>query len=203
MKTQTGFTLLELLTTVAVGAILMAIAIPNFRTTIQNNRMSAQLNTMLSGLIYARSEAIKRNVDVAICATTDQQTCAGSGTWGTGWLIYYTPSGSYNAPGSATNPLPGPTAAEIIRQYPALSGGNTLNTNAANNGAGIAAVSNGIIAFQPSGLALLNNDAQFTLCDTRGTSYARIIAVGATGRAEVLPGSAPTWSATTLSPSCP
>ena len=198
MRKQAGFSLIELIVTLTVAAILVSIAIPNFKTTIDNNRQISELNTLLTGMVYARSEAVKRNVDVVICSTSDQATCSGS--WSNGWLVYYTPSGTYNAPGTTnpTNPLPAPTSAEIIRRYPALGGGNTLKSdlNAVNN----------TIVFQSSGLTLLSNDSQFTLCDARGSQYARVLMVSVTGRAEVLPwssSSGPTWGSKTLTVSCP
>ena len=191
MEKQSGFTLLELLTAMTIGAILMAIAVPSFRITILNNRLSTPLNTLLSGMIYTRTEAIKRNVNVVICASSDQQTCTG-GAWGSGWIVYYTPAGS------ATNPVPAPTGTEIIRQFPALSGGNTLNTTASNP-----AVPSNTIVFQPSGMTLLTGDAQFSLCDTRGTTFARTVMVSITGRAQVVPTTTTTWNGKPLTPSCP
>ncbi|HEV2110252.1 MAG TPA: GspH/FimT family pseudopilin [Gammaproteobacteria bacterium] len=191
MRKQSGFTLLELLITMVVGAVLMAIAIPNFRITIQNNRLSTQLNTLLSGMIYSRSEAIKRNTDVVICASSDQQTCSGSITgWTNGWIVYYTPP-----PSSATSAIPAPTSAEIIRQYPALTGSNTLksDSNAAS----------GQIVFQSSGMTTMTKDTQFTLCDPRKANYARVTMVSLTGRAQVLPAGTTSWGTTTLTVSCP
>lgn len=194
MRKESGFTLLELLVTVTVAAILLSIAIPNFRTTIANNRQTNQLNTMLSGLIYARSEAIKRNASVVICATTNQTACSGSSAWGSGWIVYYVPVG--------TSATAAPAAAAVIRTFPALSGSNTLNTNASSPSP-IAAVSSGMIVFQSSGMTTLSNDAQFSLCDARGKSYSRMLMLGAAGRAEVMPTSpAPTWGGSALSPAC-
>lgn len=198
MRKAAGFTLIELIVTLTVAGILVSIAIPDFKTTIDNNRQISELNTLLSGMVYARSEAVKRNVDVVICSTSDQKTC--SGTWSNGWLVYYTPTGTYDAPGTTnpTNPLPAPTSSEIIREYPALGGGNSLksDSNAVNN----------TVVFQPSGLTLLANDSQFTLCDSRGSQYGRVLMVSVTGRAEGLPwnnGSGPVWGSKTLTVTCP
>lgn len=193
MRKEAGFTLLELLFTVTVGAILLSIAIPNFRTTVANNRQTNQLNTILSGLIYARSEAIKRNASVVICASTDQATCSGKSAWDTGWIVYYVPVG--------TSATAAPAAAAVIRSFPALSGSNTLNTNASSP-TPITAVSSGTIVFQSSGMTTLSNDAQFSLCDARGKSYSRMLMLGAAGRAEVLPVPPPTWGGGVVSPAC-
>lgn len=191
MHKAAGFTLIELLVTMLVAGILMAIAVPNFRITIQNNRLSNQLNTLLSGMIYSRSEAIKRNTNVVICASSDQLTCSGSTTgWTNGWIVYYTP-----LPSSATAPIPAPTSSEIIRQYPALTGGNTLKSDSN--------ATNGQIVFQSTGMTKLNADSQFTLCDARKAAYARVVMVSLTGRSEVLPGSTPSWGGSALTVTCP
>ena len=68
MKMCRGFTLLELMVTIAVLAILTTIAIPNFRDLVQNNRVTTQANELVSALTFARTEAVKRgrNVEVGV-----------------------------------------------------------------------------------------------------------------------------------------
>lgn len=68
MKMCRGFTLLELMVTIAVLAILTTIAIPNFRDLVQSNRVTTQANELVSALTFARMEAVKRgrNVRVAV-----------------------------------------------------------------------------------------------------------------------------------------
>ena len=80
-----GFTLLELLITIAVLAILLALAVPMFTSTINNNRLSAQANELVTSLQLANSEAVRRNARITVCPSTDGATCAASGPW-TGWL---------------------------------------------------------------------------------------------------------------------
>ena len=60
MKMCRGFTLLELMVTVAVVAILATVGVPSFRDLIQNNRVTTQTNELVTALNFARTEAVKR-----------------------------------------------------------------------------------------------------------------------------------------------
>ncbi|GFM69952.1 GspH/FimT family pseudopilin [Pseudomonas capsici] len=65
-----GFSLIELLVTVSVVAIVAALAVPSFTSTIQNNKADAELNDLQRALNYARLEAINRGVTVRIAPTS-------------------------------------------------------------------------------------------------------------------------------------
>jgi type IV fimbrial biogenesis protein FimT len=84
-----GFTLLELMITLTIAAILLGIAIPSFRGMIISNRLRTATNDFSAAVNIARSEAISRNTPVTFCrvALETSTTCAGSsGAW-TNWMI--------------------------------------------------------------------------------------------------------------------
>lgn len=87
-KAQSGFTLLELLTTIAVLGILLAVGVPTFANIIRNNRIAAATNELVTALTFARSEAMKRGDVVSTCPSVDQSDCAGSNDWSMGWIVF-------------------------------------------------------------------------------------------------------------------
>ncbi len=85
---DSGFTLLELLMTMAIAAILLTIGIPSFRYVTNSNRIAGEVNGLLGDLQFARSEAIKEGRSITVCVSNDQATCANSTTWNSGWIVW-------------------------------------------------------------------------------------------------------------------
>lgn len=73
--------------TIIVLAVLMAIAMPNFRSVILQNKLSSQSNELLAALQYARLESMRRNVRVTVCQSANGTSCASSAAWA-GWLVF-------------------------------------------------------------------------------------------------------------------
>jgi len=90
MKNAYGLTLVELLVTLAVLAIVIAIGIPSLNRYAESNRSASQTNLIVGTLASARSEAIKRGVDVTICASKNPTTAPGCDTaqWELGWIVF-------------------------------------------------------------------------------------------------------------------
>jgi type IV fimbrial biogenesis protein FimT len=82
-----GMTMIEILVTIVVMAVLVAIAVPSFRNASLGSQLSAAANNLLASVQLARSEAIKRNTAVWLCASADGAACAGSGGWEQGWIM--------------------------------------------------------------------------------------------------------------------
>jgi len=83
-----GFTLTELLVTLTVAGILMAIAVPSFKYVTTSNRASSEINSLLGDMQMARGEAMKEGQFITICASIDGATCAGTTTWNSGWILF-------------------------------------------------------------------------------------------------------------------
>lgn len=81
-----GFTLIELMITVAVAAIVLGIAIPSFQTQIRNNQSIALGEDFASAINFARSEAVKRATRVSLCASDDGESCGGA--WTDGFIAF-------------------------------------------------------------------------------------------------------------------
>lgn len=85
---QYGFTLIEVLVTISVIAIVMAIAMPSFKSQISRNKAEALNEDFIFAVSLARSEAVKRGNSVTICASDNGATCSLKPEgWGSGYLI--------------------------------------------------------------------------------------------------------------------
>lgn len=89
-KINSGFTLIEMIVAVSIVAILASIAAPSFSGMLERNKASVAANEIVSALLLARSEALKRRNNITVCTSIDQRTCAGNGEkdFSKGWIVF-------------------------------------------------------------------------------------------------------------------
>ncbi len=177
--TQAGFTLIELMVTLAVAAVLAMLAAPSIRDFIVRSQMTNLGNEFNSTVLKARNEAVNRNTCVTVCmsssAANASPVCTTSGTdWQVGWIAFLNPScdTGLNKPDDAIN---------MLLARPAGDPTYLLQTNNAKK-----------LTFNPRGAPGLGSAGQFDLIyDTVGnamtTKYGFSICLDALGRTRTIP----------------
>ena len=94
MNRRGGFTLMELMVTLAVAAIILSVGIPSFQEMISRIRLSGKTDELVSAIMFTRSEAIKRGGRVTLCKADTRQSnpvCAPADSpegYEQGWIIF-------------------------------------------------------------------------------------------------------------------
>ena len=140
IKQNFGFTLIELLVTLTIFAILIGVATPAMRDFSRNQVINGAVTNLSSDIQYARSEAVARKTQVAICASTDGASCASTDDWLGGWIVLITDADKCPAAGEC-----------VLRTKNGLSAAMTLNASV-----------NTAINFSEQGTT--NATVQFALC---------------------------------------
>ncbi len=159
---SSGFSLVELIVTVAIAGVLMAVALPSLSNFVKDNRLTTQANEMMVDLAFARSEALKRAANITVCKSTDGATCNAGANWSDGWIVVNTAGG------------------QVFRVHEALTDQITL-VGTANAAPGL---SNQIF-YTRTGISGLGGPEEFRICDDRGPAQGRWIEVALTGRARI------------------
>jgi|LakWasM128_HOW14_FD_contig_91_172279_length_3046_multi_3_in_0_out_0_2 type IV fimbrial biogenesis protein FimT len=163
MKFLRGFTLIELMMTLAVAAVLLTLAVPSFMDATLGSKLSSYANNLVGSTHLARGEAIKRNAPVVMCVSANGTNCT-SGGWEQGWVLFY----------DADNDATFDSAETLIHRQQTLPTGIKIT----ESGSATA------ISFQPTGVST----SSYTLTICRATPVGkqeRVVTISPTRRASV------------------
>lgn len=155
-----GFTLVELLITIAIMVLTLFIGIPSFQEFIQDGRLATQANEFVTDLNLTRSEAIKRGSPVTLCKRNSAGTdCDSSAAWLSGWIIFT----DDNSNGAVD------VGESILRIHDTLTGLTNLN------------FTRNRVTYDASGFAA-GYTGTLSFCDSRGVNSAKGLVLANTGR---------------------
>ncbi len=174
MHKNSGYTLLELLVSVAMAVILLTTGVPSFKQTLQNSRRATQVNAFIADMAYARSEALKRGDRVSLCRSNNYADalphCGTGDGWEDGWIVFSDSDRNGNPD----------EASDILRVHAALKGTQVTfrgNQNVRSR-----------IHYAPTG-GISGTMGTLIRCDGRGPGTdARQIIFPLTGRVRTTPG---------------
>jgi len=178
----TGFTLIEMLVVIAIGAILLAVGVPSFSYMIDRNRVAGEVNEMLADLALTRSEAITRRGRVIMCRsaapTAPTATCTAASTdWNAGWIVFVDDP-------TAGVPFQRDAAEPVIRAY--LRTSPQVAVTAAPAFAGLTVTADGtVFVLDGNPLSSLGGGAEPLRIDFTGSDPVnrRSLCIATTGRA--------------------
>ncbi len=149
---QMGVTLIELVVTISILAILMMIAVPSFTNATLSSKLTAFANEIVGSVYLARSEAMKRNAAVTLCMSSDGASCATSGSWEQGWIVL--------APDGTT----------VLQRQAALSQGFVATSGVSS------------ISFQPTGVGATAATLKVCRSTPTPGAQERIVTISLTGQ---------------------
>lgn len=163
-SSQGGFTLAELLVSLAVGALLLSLGVPSYSQFTQNTQQITSANQLLSSLHGARDLAVTRNARVTVCASVSGESCGG-GQWHGGWIAFVDTNANRVVDAGESVSITGDPFDGVkvsTEQFPQF------------------------LLYRPNGRIMVDNvranAGEFTLCDRRGSEHARVVQIDISGR---------------------
>ncbi|NQV86652.1 MAG: type II transport protein GspH [Woeseiaceae bacterium] len=166
MKRERGFTLIELMTTLSVAAIVLSVGVPSFRTIVMDNRLVTQANQFVGAVNLARSTAVRYQRNATACASANYDaavpSCSATTDWSVGWIVWVDKDRD-----SAVD------ANEVISVFAPLADTSSFSS-----------LGTAGFTYDSRGFSLAGGD-DLTLCDTRTGETGRFIRVNAVGRTNI------------------
>jgi len=164
LNRQNGFTLIELIFAIGLSAMLIGMAAPAMSHLVSNSRQTGAINDLVSSMHKARSAAVMTNTRVTMCTSDDGDNCDTS-SWNEGWIVFSDLNSDQSLDGDET----------II-----ASSSNTRNLNIESEEFAQ------FMMYRPNGrvmnTSINGNLGEFTFCDSRGSSYAKVLIIDLSGR---------------------
>jgi type IV fimbrial biogenesis protein FimT len=172
-KSQLGFTLIELMVTIAIVAILLTLGVPSMRDLLERNAVSGHINGFVGSVNLSRSEAMKRGIPVVMCRSNDPDTaatptCLGAGSnWEGGWIVF--------ADRNADSQMTANTSDVLLRVQGRItdSGGITQSTSDK-------------LVFRPNGLMSLGESVMTFEARSASVSQRRRVCLSLSGRTRLI-----------------
>ncbi|MCW2314227.1 GspH/FimT family pseudopilin [Rhodoferax antarcticus] len=155
---QSGFTLIELMVTLSVLVVLMALAVPSFQSMMASSTVTTTTNDLLTTLAQARSNAVRRGARVTVCKSANGSQCVTTGDWEQGWIMF-------NDDDHAGTNASVSTGETITFASPATAGGIVVNGNldyVSYAADGQAKKMDGVAGFQAGTLRVCNTSSSLS-----------------------------------------
>ena len=164
MNTQDGFSLIELMFAIGLSAMLVGMAAPAMSHLIANSRQTGAINDLVSSMHKARSAAVMTNTRVTMCTSEDGSNCEIS-SWHDGWIVFSDRDSDQSLDENET----------IIATSNDMKGQNIESGQFGQ-----------FLMYRPNGRVMNSsingNLGEFTFCDHRGSTYAKVLIIDLSGR---------------------
>lgn len=159
-----GFTLIELMVAIGLTGLLLSLAVPALDTFTTNARSTSAVNDFVSSMHIARSTAVTTNFRTTVCASANGTNCEAV-SWDQGWIVFADRDSDQTVDNDET----------------------IVATSAGINGLSIQSGEFGrFLMYRPNGRVMTTsatgNSGQFTVCDNRGSEFAKVLIVDLSGR---------------------